>query len=108
MSRVCRCMYECQLVSVHAHVCVFVCNCPEASLYRKIVGHGMSVDNREMIKGVGHGQTMLIGLHLTVHLVHPNRCHITTLCVCVHVWVCHCLYLVNLCLGGVRVIVCFL
>ena len=28
----------------------------------------------------------LIGMHSTMHLVHPNLCHVTTMCVCVCVY----------------------
>ena len=45
-----------------------------------------------MMKG-GHGSTnnmTLTGVYSTMHLVHPNYCHVTAICmcVCVCVWVC--------------------
>ena len=47
---------------------------------------------------IGVHEVHVIGVHLTMHLVHPNKCHITTMyvctcaCVCAYVHICMYMY----------------
>ena len=52
-----------------------------------------------MRKG-SYGQTnVYMTLHSTMHLVHPNKCHVITMCMggCDSVHVCVCVWCVHVC-----------
>ena len=84
-------------------MCVCVCTCAckhlpsNQSFYKQISSHqkggGVSRWGEWVRKATAYkfNTCILIGVHLTMHLVDPIKVHVSYMCLCVRVYMCECL-----------------